>query len=200
MDTLCKLITVNCQLITLMRLFIAIELPDDLKDRLAGLKTVIPAANWVKRAGYHLTLSFLGEVDSDRVPALTAALSSIQSPSFSVTLRGAGRFPPKGAARVLWIGTETQPALIALHQQVERALVPLCFPTEDRSFSAHITLARLKTDARREVEAFLEKHRDWRADPFPVTAFHLIESTLTPQGAHYRIEHSFPLNEGASPI
>lgn len=78
-----------------MRLFIAIELPDELKDRLAGLKTVIPAANWVKRAGYHLTLSFLGEVDSDRVPALTAALSSIQSPSFSVTLRGAGRFPPK---------------------------------------------------------------------------------------------------------
>ncbi|MBN8638079.1 MAG: RNA 2',3'-cyclic phosphodiesterase [Anaerolineae bacterium] len=176
-----------------MRLFIALELPDDLKDRLAGLKTPIPAANWVKRDGYHLTLSFLGEVEPARVPALTAALSSIQSPSFSVTLRGAGRFPPKGSARVLWIGTEAQPALRALQKQVEQALVSLGFPPEDRPFSAHITLARLKSDARREVEAFLEQHRDWRADPFPVSAFHLIESTLTPQGAHYRIEQSFAL-------
>lgn len=177
-----------------MRLFIAIELPDDLKDRLVRLKTPIPAANWVKRDGYHLTLSFLGEVESARVPALTTALSSIQAPPFSVTLRGTGRFPPKGAARVLWIGLEAQPALMTLHQQVERALVPLGFPPENRPFSAHITLARLKSDARREVEAFLDQHRAFHADPFPVSAFHLIESTLTPQGAHYRIEQSFPLS------
>ena len=176
-----------------MRLFMAIELPDDLKDRLVGLKTAITAANWVKREGYHLTLSFLGEVEAARVPAITAALTNVQSPPFMVTLGGVGRFPPRGSARVLWVGIDHQPALMTLQQQVERALVPLGFPPEDRLFSAHITLARLKSDARREVEAFLEQHRAFRADPFPVSAFYLIESTLTPQGAHYRPAASFPL-------
>jgi len=176
-----------------MRLFIALELPDDLQDRLVGLKTAVPAANWVKRGGYHLTLSFLGEVDAARVTAITTTLEHIQAPSFTVTLGGVGRFPPRGSARVLWVGIDHQPALLALQQQVERALVPLGFPPDDRPFSAHITLARLKSDARREVEAFLEQHHDFRADPFPVSAFHLIESTLTPQGAQYRHVAIFPL-------
>lgn len=175
------------------RLFVAVELPDSLKDRLAGLKGAIPAATWVKRDGFHLTLSFLGEVDAARVPAITAALEGVRAAPFAVTLSGTGRFPPRGSPRVAWVGIEPQPALTALQQQVERALTPLGFPPEDRPFSGHITLARIKGEARREVEAYLEMHRAFRADPFTVSAFHLIESTLAPGGAQYRHVASFPL-------
>jgi 2'-5' RNA ligase len=177
------------------RLFIAIELPEPLKDRLAGMKGALPAAAWVKRDGFHLTLRFLGDVESARIPALVSALHAVTAAPFPVTLSGVGRFPPQGSPRVVWVGVEAPPALMEVQQQVERALTPLGFPPEDRPFSAHITLARLKSEARREVEAYLEQHRAFRADPFTVSAFYLIESTLTPAGAKYRHEAAFALSK-----
>ena len=176
------------------RLFVAIELPDDIKQQLTRLRADIPGATWVKPHAFHLTLRFLGDqVDAARVPAIISALGAVQAAPFDVVLQGVGRFPPKGLARVLWVGTAAQPALTALHRTVESTLETVGFPPESRPFSAHITLARLKQDARQQVEAFLNQQRQFRSDPIPVTNFHLIESVLTPQGPRYRSEATFDL-------
>lgn len=176
------------------RLFVAIELPDDVKQQLTRLRGDIPGATWVKPHAYHLTLRFLGDqIEAARVPAIVSALEAVQATPFDLVLQGVGRFPPKGSARVLWVGLNAPPALMSLHRAVESALDTVGFPPESRPFSAHITLARLKQDARQQVDAFLSQYRQFRTEPIAVSSFHLIESTLTPQGPKYRHEATFNL-------
>jgi 2'-5' RNA ligase len=184
-----------------MRLFIAVEIPDDLKDQLVALKTDIPGAAWVKRPSLHLTLRFLGDgIDPIRLTPIKTALASVKAAPFTLALRGVGRFPegnrPSRPARVLWVGITEQPALYMLQAAVERSVEGVGFPPEDRPFSAHITLARLKGEGHaQQVAQFLEKHKAYRAEPFEVNRFHLVSSLLTPQGSEYRYEASFPLTE-----
>jgi 2'-5' RNA ligase len=180
-----------------MRAFIAIDLPEDHKDRLAMLRANIPGATWVRREGYHLTLRFLGDAVSETdLPKLIAVLSAIQQSPFEIVLAGVGRFPPgeRQAARAVWAGIQGSNALNALYRQVEAALVPLGYPPEERAFSPHLTLARLKSPKTQpESISFLRKHASFSADPFVVQAFHLIQSMLTPAGAIYHNLATFPL-------
>ncbi len=181
-----------------MRLFVAVELPDAVKDQLVALKTDLPNAVWVKRPAFHLTLRFLGDrIDPIRLTPIQLALASIQADAFSLALRGTGRFPPgtRRPARVLWVGLTEQRALLTLHAAVEQALAQADFPPEDRPFSPHITLARLKGDQTApQVERFLDRQRAFHSDPFTVSSFHLISSVLTPDGPNYRHDGTFPLN------
>jgi 2'-5' RNA ligase len=192
-----------------MRLFVAIELPPEVKEQLAALKAEIPGATWVKPPALHLTLRFLGDrIDPIRMTPIKTALGSLKSVPFPVTLRGTGRFPSlkhPGAkakpARVLWVGIADQPALMALQAAVERVLQAVDFPPEERAYSPHITLARLKSDGDTETQSaqvarFLERTQGFRAAPFTVEQFILVSSLLTPQGPNYRHEATFPLTAG----
>ncbi len=180
------------------RLFIAISLPDDLKMMLTHLRADIPGATWVKPPAMHLTLRFLGDqVEAARVPTLKMALAGLRAAPFDLTLQGVGRFPPntRKPARVLWVGLAAQPALHALYRSIEQAVVGLGFPPDDHDFSAHITLARLKSDrVVREVDDFLAAHQSFSAPPFAVSQFTLYASTLSPQGPTYTPEAVFPLD------
>jgi len=179
-----------------MRLFVAIAIPEDVKADLVALKTEIPGATWVKRPALHLTLQFLGDgIDSIRLTPIRTALAAVKAEPFVVSLRGTGRFPPNARkpARVLWVGIDDQPALTALHRSVGQVLDKVGFPPEDRPFSAHITLARLKGETSSPIDDFLDQQRAFRAEPFRVNEFHLMSSVLTPQGPHYRAEASFAL-------
>ena len=180
-----------------MRLFVAIELSPQSKTQLSALKTELPGASWVKPSAMHLTLRFLGDqIDPIRLTPITKALESVKAEPLSLTLQGTGRFPEgsKKPARVLWIGLVDQPALTVLQAAVEQALIPVGFPAEERPFSPHITLARLKSEGRSpELDRFLQAQRGFRADPFTVREFFLISSVLTPQGPIYHHEASFAL-------
>jgi 2'-5' RNA ligase len=182
-----------------MRLFIAAEIPADVKAQLVALKSDISGATWVKPDAMHLTLRFLGDqIDPIRLLPIKTALESIKAEPFPVVLRGTGRFPPgtKRPARVLWVGIADQPALLALQASVERAVAAVGFDPEDRAFSPHITLARLKPEGNAaQVARFLEKQRAFRTEPFTVSAFYLISSLLTPQGPNYHHEASISLRD-----
>lgn len=179
-----------------MRLFVAIDLPPEIKAKLVTLKSDLPSATWVKPSALHLTLRFLGDgIDPIRLTPITTALRSINVSTFSLTLHSVGRFPPgnKRPACVLWVGIDEQPALIALQAQVEEALASVDFPPEG-SFSPHITLARLKGEANTaQVVQFLDREAEFLYDPFTVSEFYLMSSRVTPQGAEYCREASFPL-------
>ena len=180
-----------------MRLFVALDLPDAVKRDLAAWKTPIAGATWVRPESFHLTLKFLGDqVAPERVPAIREALAGVRIAPFAFRLAGVGRFPPseKKAARVLWVGVDAPPALAEGFAQVERAMIALGFAPESHAFHPHITLARLKTPKTTpEVAAFLRDHAAWSSPPIAVDRFTLYESTLTPQGAHYRRDAEFAL-------
>lgn len=179
------------------RLFIALELPDAVKDQLVDLRGPIPGAAWVGRSAFHLTLRFVGDgIAESEMITLRDGLSAVDGAPFTLSLRGAGRFPPgdRRPPRVLWVGISAPPALLTLQAAVERAVVGAGFPPEDRPFSPHLTLARLKNpESGAAVAAFIQQQAAFRSDPIAIDAFHLIASTLTPTGARYQTLRSYAL-------
>lgn len=113
----------------------------------ALLRPRVPEARWVPRVNLHVTLAFLGQTEA--ADAIASALSRVAAahPACDLALGGAGAFPSPRRARVLWLGLTGGEALGALAAGVRAALEPLGFEPEDRPFSAHLTLARLKTPA-----------------------------------------------------
>jgi 2'-5' RNA ligase len=135
-----------------MRLFVAADLPDAVRDALVAEQARIKSAlagtgsplKWVKPEHAHLTLVFIGNVDDARVPAVVDAIgAAIDLPAFDATFEGAGAFPPRGAPRVLWIGVGTGAReLVRLQQVIAARIATLGLPIEDRTFHPHLTLAR----------------------------------------------------------
>lgn len=181
-----------------LRLFIAIDVPDDVKAQLAALKTDIPGAVWVKPAAMHVTLKFLGDgIEEARLPAMVAALSAVGGAPFALAVRGVGRFPAGGRkpARALWAGLAAPPALYELATAVETALLAPGFAAGARPFAPHLTLARLKHErGGGQAAQFLTQHAGLKSAPFRVEAFDLFSSQLTPQGAVYTRVARFALH------
>jgi len=123
------------------RLFVAIDLPDEVKNALGTLCSGLAGAKWVKREQMHLTLRFIGDVDDERFEAIKSELGSVKSAPFEMHLEGVGQFPVKGKPRVLWVGVKAHPALAELYGKVNNTLNGLDLPPEDYPFSPHITLA-----------------------------------------------------------
>jgi 2'-5' RNA ligase len=177
------------------RLFVAIDLPDDLKNALGKLCSGIDGAKWVKRDQMHLTLRFIGDVDDDGLESIQSALQKIQSPAFDAHLEEIGQFPPKAKPRVLWVGMKAPSALINLQRQINASITALGLPPEDHPFSPHITLARFKTPPHAEsVREYFASHAAFKTEPFPVQSFILFSSILAPQGPTYHKEGIYTLS------
>src|SRR6266567_3936193 len=129
-----------------MRLFVAIDLPPDVKQLLADeqqrIARRLTSIRFVKPAQMHLTLVFLGGVADAHVPAVTAAINAdIALPPFDLVFGGAGVFPPRGAPRAFWIGiAKGDSDLVALHQIVSNRVSSLGLPLDTRPYSPHLTL------------------------------------------------------------
>lgn len=171
-----------------MRLFVALELPWSHKQSLLRLCGGLNGVRWVVAEQLHLTLRFIGECDRAAADVLADALAEVIFQPFELCLRGVGQFPPRGQARVLWAGVAPSPALVQLQAAVEAAVRSAGQPAEDKPFSPHITLARLKTPPHPEaLRKFYEWHVDFETPPFTITEFVLMESTLRPDGAQYTV-------------
>lgn len=175
------------------RLFVAIDLPEAVKEHLMAICHGIAAARWVPGEQLHLTLRFVGDADEDLFSAIRAGLSQVRSHPFTLALAGTSCFPSPKRPRVLWVGTHGDGTLRQLQQAVEERLVAARVPPDARPFSPHITLARLREPAPAATASFLATHASFASEPFAVDAFHLYSSTLTPTGAIHRREASYPL-------
>ncbi len=178
----------------MIRLFVAIELPEDVRERLAALAAGVRGARWVRPENLHLTLRFIGEVDEGRLADIYAALARIADPAFELAIDGIGHFGSKREARVLWAGAESNERLVRLHDKVESALVRAGLAPEERKFSPHVTLARLKRASTPRVRDFMAAHGLFRAGPFPVDAFQLFSSFLSKSGAIHKVEAEYRLD------
>ncbi len=179
-----------------MRLFIAIDLPDFIKTTLHGVSCGLPGARWILPEQMHLTLRFIGEVDSGQSRDIHAVLDGIGHPGFSMHLQGIGFFPPRGRPRVLWAGVVAEPLLLHLQRKIETRLVQAGFPPERRKFAPHVTLARLKTTPPSRVGRFLQLHNLFTTPSFPVDRFGLYSSVLGRKGASHYLEATYRLAPG----
>lgn len=181
-----------------MRLFIAIELPAEIKRSLWMLRCDLPGARWVAPEQMHLTLAFLGEVEDEQVGPLRAALARINLPPFALSFTSTGCFPNRQRPRVLWVGLAPAPRLAQLAAAVQEVLLLCDLPVEERPFSPHITLARLNFPAAQEVGVFLDQSLPPRLPLLAVREFILFQSRLGAHGAEHLPLQSFPLSaEGA---
>src|SRR5258708_2901824 len=104
------------------RLFIAIDLPEDVRQNLAQICFGVPGAKWVTTEQMHLTLNFIGEANGNTFLDLQEALAEVNSPPFELIFKGVGHFPPRGHARVLWAGIDKEPLLNELKNKIDRLL------------------------------------------------------------------------------
>jgi RNA 2',3'-cyclic 3'-phosphodiesterase len=177
------------------RLFIAIPLPASVREQLAALSEPMRSIAWARPDQLHLTLRFLGDVETDWNEKLEAALSRVQVEPFLVPVAGLGSFPPRGTARVIWVGVgHGHPRLHQLRQQIDDALLATGIPLDVRIFHPHVTLGRVKESAAPAAAAeFLKRHRDFEAAPVRVETFQLCASQLRPGGAVHTLKREFRL-------
>ncbi len=182
-----------------MRLFIAIDLDDPIRQRILrfmeGVRGFAPDVRWISPASLHITLKFIGE--SGQFEAIKDELSKIQGQPAQISFRGTGFFPTAKSPRVFWIGVEADEHLALGARSVEEALLPLGIEKEERAFTPHLTLARSGSAAPRRQSSdgpnkkFQHLQEQLAKIPPPefgtMTAhqFFLYQSKTAPSGAVY---------------
>ena len=179
----------------MLRLFIAVDLPETIKENLESMSFGIPGAKWVRPEQLHLTVRFIGEVDGALFHDIKNILAEVSAASFSLQLKGVGYFPPRGAPRVLWIGLEKSEPLLLLRKKIDLRLLRVGVEPEGRKFSAHITIARLKNSPVQKIANFLSGNGLFSQEPFQVEDFKLYSSILSPKGAYHKVERIYPFTE-----
>ena len=183
----------------MIRAFIAVNLAPAVGEEIAkvqvALKTAQGDVRWTRIEGMHLTLKFLGDITQAQVaPILTALRASLSDqPSFPVQAIGLGAFPNLRRPKVLWVGLHGQ-GLVGLQERVESALVTLDFPREERDFTPHLTLGRVRSlRGWEQVLAVVRKHEQSQFGESAVDHVTLYQSTLRPDGAVYSSLGTVPL-------
>ncbi|HLB59549.1 MAG TPA: RNA 2',3'-cyclic phosphodiesterase [Bdellovibrionota bacterium] len=179
-----------------MRAFLAIELPDQVKDELVRLQELIQIdgkIKFVERENLHLTLKFFGEVTDEQVEKINLSLKEIKFSPIKTSLKEVGSYPPKQNPRVIWVGLDPSEQIIKLQKEVEKKLQPLGFPEEERAFSAHITIGRVKFAKNPKQVKEILATLTVETIGLQIKDFCFKKSTLTPKGSTYEDLAKFPL-------
>lgn len=181
-----------------VRAFIAIELDHAVLRALDKLQAELKrdssqkAVRWVESSGIHLTLKFLGDVPIGQLEDLNAGLqrACYGFAPFAISCAGLGCFPNPNRPRVIWVGVDEPRGVLAeLQQAVEREIAPLGYPTEDRPFSPHLTLGRVRREASRDdvrrLGQLIAARQVGKLAQMEARAVSLIRSELRPTGAVY---------------
>lgn len=173
--------------VSTQRLFVAIDLPDNIAQRLVALDPHYRGLIFSPISQIHLTLAFFASVPPPTADALRERLTAISFRSFFLPVVGLGIFSKRGQPHILWVGVgQAHPHLFQLHKRVNETALACRLPIEERAWTPHFTLARARGISAAMMNSFLKKHRDLDAGMFRVEEFHLYQSTLTPAGAIHR--------------
>jgi len=183
-------------LVPSMRTFIAIELSQEIKDKLSELQDLLKKAGadvkWIEPENIHLTLKFLGEIDEGKSIKITGAIEDTakKSRQFQMSLGSLGAFPRIEFPRIVWVGIDKGDKETAvLARELEERIEELGISKEERPFSSHITIGRVKGTLNKDGLANnlkeLENYFSGRNIEFDVTKITLFKSTLGPGGPVY---------------
>src|SRR6266404_635958 len=171
------------------RLFVAIDLPAEIAECLIALDPHYRGLIFAGPEQVHLTLAFFAKVEPPLIDLLKEKLAIISFRAFFLPVTGLGVFSRNGMPYILWIGVgKAHPHLFQLHKRVNEAALACNLPIEDRAWTPHFTIGRVRGISRDLMRSFLKKHRDFDAGMFRVDAFHLYHSQLTGAGPiHQRL-------------
>jgi 2'-5' RNA ligase len=189
---------------TQIRTFIAISLTPELKSELdkmiRELKSLSRGVRWIKTDSIHLTLKFLGNLNIEQLGKVFDGMdiAKVKFPgTFSIDVKNTGCFPSLKRPRVLWVGVTGEEIykLQSLQGNIESSLRDHGFAVEDRKYSPHLTVARIKFAE--QLDTFLEKfsHYPFPAIKLPIREVHVMRSDLKPDGAVYSIQKTYKLKE-----
>jgi 2'-5' RNA ligase len=178
-----------------LRLFAALDLPDDVAERLLALMKGVPGAKWRPRENLHVTLRFFGDVPepvADDIDAALAQAAEVSAP-FELRLKGAGAFG-RAEPHALWIGAAQSAALQKLAEDCERAARRAGLKPEKRKFTPHVTIAYLDNPPLERVHAFESRLGLFESRPFLVDRFALYSSQVRKSAPSlYRLEAEYLL-------
>jgi len=184
------------------RVFVAIEIPAEIRKRIAQhiarLRDEVPEvrATWSREENLHLTLKFLGNIPATRVEALSRAAeqSTRNLHPFELRVAGCGSFPPRGTPRVLWIGIDDQQSLLdRLYGALEDNCAEEGFGRERRPFNPHLTIARIRRPLGARSLAELHNQTGFERMAFAVEELRVIRSELSSEGSRYTVLSSHRL-------
>ncbi len=183
-----------------VRAFIAVDIGNEIREKLDGLQRKLKKTHanvrWVKSQNIHLTLAFLGDLPIEKLPPLKSALdgSLLGMEPFELEAAGTGFFGRPSRPRVVWAGIADCPPLMELQRRTVDALQASGIEFDDKPFSPHLTLGRIK--APNHTESLLTKLEKYKNEPLGKTRIdevQLIQSQLKPHGAEYTVLHRVPL-------
>ena len=189
------------------RLFIAINLPPELKEKLKELQDGLAARlspkamAWTRPEQCHLTLNFLGNVEEEKIPGLVASVRAGTGgfAPFQLTSAGVGVFPNVRQPRVLWAGVRSiSEQLVTLHDATSNAVREL-LPAEDKKFVGHITIGRAKAPGRADAQAiadFVRAHAGTLLGSWSCASIEIMRSELSSSGAIHTVYESISLGGG----
>lgn len=175
-----------------MRTFIAVELPETIKKKIGELQAPLKKTNafvsWVKPENIHITLKFLGEVPEEKINEVFSAteLALKNAGKFKMNLKGTGAFPDSKRPRIIWIGAEKGgEELSNMAGKLEEEMEKIGYPKENRKFSPHFTMGRVKSPKNIEKLMELVKSTDFETEDIEVNEVTVMKSQLHPAGAIY---------------
>lgn len=174
------------------RLFTGLEIPSDIALDLELMKGGIFGARWVEQESYHLTLRFLGDIDEQTAAEVVSLLDGVSAPAFILRLKGVDSF---GGAKPhsIHVGVAESPALRRLQAAHERVCQLAGLAPEQRKFTPHVTLARMRQANAGEVQRYIAAHNLYASRPFEVPRFVLFSSRPGRGGGPYAVEETFEL-------
>jgi len=190
---------------SLLRAFIAVEIPPEIQNAIyretADLRRALSPSliRWVPQENLHLTLKFLGDISPSNVDILSQMLTAEAAlfPCFSMQMSGLGSFPSPRRPRVIWIGIQAPAVLASLQYGIESASARLGYASEERHFSPHLTIGRVKQNVsgveQQKVRQALEATHVGDLGTAQVEAVYLYKSDLKPTGSVYTRLYSAPL-------
>lgn len=179
------------------RLFTAIEIPRDAALALSFLRGGLPSARWIDVENYHLTLRFIGDVESRLADEIVTALDRIERAPFAIELGGVGAFGSK-KPHSIYAGVKPSAPLEALQGDIDRTCRRLGLPADTKKFVPHVTLARLRQPKADDVALYLAGRGNFKAPAFTIGRFVLLSSRDSVGGGPYVLEESYRLSGGAA--
>lgn len=186
----------------MIRAFIAVTLAESVVEEIAKVRALLQQARgdlrWTRMESLHLTLKFLGDIHRNQVEPVLGALREVVSahPPLQVVAQGLGAFPNLKRPRVLWVGLQGE-GLAEMSAAIETALTPLDFPPEDREFTPHLTLGRVRSlRGWKDVLAIVKEHANTLFGESVIDRVTLYQSDLRPEGAVYTSLGSIPFRQG----